>query len=129
MPAHLVYQDPGYRLVAEAHANGLQVTPIPGASALTSLVSASGLPNSRFEFVGFAVKRIGSSIGINRWQGYAGSIIFYDSTRRLKKSLNTIERFHPSARLAIGREMTKLHEEVKLVSMQEALIWSNSMKV
>ncbi|SMF78785.1 16S rRNA (cytidine(1402)-2'-O)-methyltransferase [Pseudobacteriovorax antillogorgiicola] len=116
--------DPGFRLVAEAHQCGVRVVPIPGASALTSLVSASGLPSDRFQFVGFLPHKESALQGeVESWQGYSGSVIFYDSTRRLKKSLGFIKRFHGSAQIAIGREITKLHEEIHCLTIDDALLW------
>ena len=119
--------DPGYRLVAEAHRREVTVVPIPGASALGALVSASGLPSSRFTFVGFLPAKDGAlESEIQSWNQAFGAIVFYESTRRLKKSLSVIQRFHPEAQIAVGREMTKLHEEITLFPIAEAIDWCQS---
>lgn len=116
--------DPGFRLVAEAHKEGVKVVPLPGASALTALVSASGLPSDRFTFIGFLPSKDGSlKDEIQSWLGEKGSIVFYESTRRLKKSLNTISRTHESVMVAVGRELTKLHEEVRMFPIADAISW------
>ena len=116
--------DPGFRLVAEAHKQGVTVVPVPGASALTCLVSGSGLPSDRFMFIGFLpAKDKALKEEVENWKDFAGSVVFYESTRRLKKSLNLIKRVHPSLQIAVGRELTKLHEEVALFSIEDAVSW------
>lgn len=116
--------DPGYRLVAEAHRVGIKVVPIPGASALTSLVSGSGLPSDRFLFVGFLPSKDAAlKSEVESWTGSSASVIFYESTRRLKKALNVISRVHPDAQVAVGRELTKMHEELRLMPLEESLEW------
>lgn len=116
--------DPGYRLIAAAHERGVKVIPIPGPSALAALVSCSGLPNDRFTFIGFLPhKDKALEDEIHSWLGNRGAIIFYESTRRLKKSLAMISRQHREAKVAIGREMTKLHEELLMMPIGDAIDW------
>ena len=116
--------DPGYRLVAAAHAEGLAVRPIPGASALTSLVSCSGLPSDRVLFVGFLpTKKLALRTEVESWGALRASIVFYESPRRLRQTLTTIAELHPDARFVCGRELTKLHEEVISLPIAEASDW------
>ncbi len=120
--------DPGYRLVALAHQHKIPVVPIPGASALTSLISVAGLPTNRFMFVGFLpTKTQARNQEISQWgdlaQGHGMSIIFYESTRRLGKTLSALGSIHPNCQVAIGRELTKFHEEIFTASVHEAILW------
>ena len=116
--------DPGYRLVAEAHACGLPVHPIPGASAMTALVSCSGLPSDRVLFVGFLPTKTQSlKKEVAGWRDLRASIVFYETPRRLQKSLATIAESYPRARLVIGRELTKLHEEIVNLPAAEWETW------
>lgn len=117
--------DPGYRLVARAKEAGVPVHPIPGPSALTALVSASGLPSDRVLFVGFLpVKDKALREEIAAWRSTKAAIVFYEAPRRLAKTLACIADLYPSARLVVGREMTKLHEEIVALSVSEALEWA-----
>lgn len=122
--------DPGYRLVREAHKQGVRVHPIPGPSALTALVSAAGLPTDRFMFVGFpAVKSKELRQQVEQWRSYGCPIVFYESLRRLQKTIEHIQEVAPDAEIAIGRELTKLYEEVVVLPISEALTWIRSHEV
>lgn len=116
--------DPGYRLVAEAHKQGINVVPIPGASALTSLVSASGLPSDRVLFIGFLpTKDSALRDEIESWSAHRSSVVFYESPRRFKKVASIIAQVYPQARLTVGRELTKMYEEIRLQTIQETILW------
>lgn len=122
--------DPGYRLVRLAKQRGIKVHPIPGASAVTSLVSASGLASNRFTFVGFLptkAKEIDSEV--RSWRKCGGSIVFFQPTRRLEEALEVIGEIYPQAMVAIGRELTKLYEEIVTVPVEEAKLWVQSHSV
>jgi len=117
--------DPGYRLVNYAQKNGIRVIPVPGASAMTALVSASGLPSDRLLFVGFLpTKAKALSDEVQSWAHLRVSVVFFESARRLNKTLEVIAKAHTAAKVAIGRELTKIYEEVKQFDIQEALSWS-----
>lgn len=116
--------DPGYRLVAAAKAAGVPVHPIPGPSALTALASAAGLPTSRLLFVGFLPpKATAMASEIRSWPATRASIVFFESTRRLGRTLTLIAEIHPGARVAIGRELTKLFEEIVTMDVESATRW------
>ncbi len=113
--------DPGYRLVDAARTLNIPVHPVPGASALTALLSVSGLPTDRFTFVGFLPAKLNAlKTEIAAWNG---SIVFFESLRRLGKTLQLIADRFPGARVVIGRELTKLHEEIVRMDIAEALVW------
>ena len=116
--------DPGFRLIREARRAGIKVHPIPGASALTALVSASGLPSDRVLFIGFLPNKRSALIKeIKSWAQFEASIVFYEAPRRLKQTLAAIEEFYPYAELVIGRELTKLHEEIISTDIKGAQTW------
>ncbi len=118
--------DPGYRIVSQARARGISVHPVPGVSAVTTLVSAAGLPCDRFTFIGFLPARaVALQQELESWQP-ASAIVFFESARRLKSTLAVIAAVHPGARIAIGRELTKLHEEIVTLPIAEAMLWVES---
>ena len=117
--------DPGYRLVALARKRGLKVTPIAGPSAAIALASVSGLPINRFLFVGFLPSREGQKEKeMRQWNDSHGSVIFYESPRRLISTLESIAEVWPNSVLAVGRELTKYHEEVVQGGIAEILSWA-----
>jgi 16S rRNA (cytidine1402-2'-O)-methyltransferase len=119
--------DPGYRLVKKARELGVPVHPIPGVSALTTLVSASGLASDRFTFVGFLPSRAKALADeVRSWADLGGAVVFFEAARRLSQSLPVIAAAYPNARIAIGRELTKLFEEIVTVGIQEALVWTEA---
>lgn len=119
--------DPGYRLVAAAKAAGVPVHPIPGPSALTALASASGLPTSRLLFVGFLPpKAVAMASEIRSWAAARASVVFFESTRRLARTLEQVAAIHPRARVSVGRELTKLFEEIVTLDIAEAIVWVSS---
>ncbi|HYX36087.1 MAG TPA: 16S rRNA (cytidine(1402)-2'-O)-methyltransferase [Oligoflexus sp.] len=116
--------DPGYRLIREAKKRGIPVHPIPGPSALTALVSASGLPSDRLLFVGFLPnKKAALMREVASWRGMRASIVFYEAPRRLDQVFKVIEELYPNAELVVGRELTKLHEEILSTDIQGARSW------
>lgn len=117
--------DPGFHLIREARRNGITVHPIPGPSALTAIVSASGLPSDRLLFVGFLPsKKSALEKEIASWKHMHASVVFYEAPRRLKNTFALIAQHYPNAQLAIGRELTKLHEEIVYTDITGADAWS-----
>ncbi len=104
--------DPGFRLVREAVNQGIPVSPIPGPSAAIAALSASGLPTDKFVFLGFVPK---SEIKLtNELQNYAeleATVVFYESPNRILKTLGIIVNTWPNIKIAVARELTKIHEE------------------
>lgn len=104
--------DPGYPLIKEAIKEGIKIIPIPGASALTSALAASGLPTHRSLFIGFpspkkgAIKKLLLSLKEER-----GTLIFYLPLRKLQSFLKLVEEIMGERQVVIAREMTKIHEE------------------
>lgn len=117
--------DPGYRLVHLARQEGIKVHPVPGPSAMLALASISGLPTNRLMFVGFLpVKAAAKTKEIRSWPATNSSIIFFEATRRLARTLAAVEAIFPFARVAVGRELTKLFEESVVMEIRDALAWA-----
>ena len=104
--------DPGYRLVAEALRAGILVTPIPGAAAVISALSASGLPTDRFVFEGFLPAKKGErERRLESLCKESRTLVFYEAPHRLKDSLAEMRRILGNRDIAVARELTKIHEE------------------
>lgn len=117
--------DPGYRLVNGARGRGIAVIPIPGPSALTALASVAGLPTNRILFIGFLPTKPGPlKKEMLTWGDLRASVVFFESTRRLTRTLTALEMIWPHARVAIGRELTKMYEETLVTAVSLARSWA-----
>jgi 16S rRNA (cytidine1402-2'-O)-methyltransferase len=106
--------DPGNRLVAACVEAGFRVVPIPGASALTTLLSACPLPTDRFQFVGFPPKKGRERREwLERVTTYPGTSVLFLAGRECAEVLEALEENGGAGQVVIGRELTKLHEEIK----------------
>lgn len=105
--------DPGYELVDEAHKENIKVIAIPGASALTSAISISGVNTRRFAFEGFLPKKKGRQTLFKELADEKErAIIIYESPFRIEKTLKDIESYMGEREVVIIREITKIYEEV-----------------
>lgn len=112
--------DPGYRLVQEAINQGVRVVPIPGASAVLSALTASGLPNDAFMFAGFLPVKAGQKK--SRMEALANvpaTLVFYESPRRLADTLAAMVEVLGDRQAVVARELTKTFEEVRRGSLPE----------
>ena len=106
--------DPGYRLVREALAEQLAVTAAPGPSAAVTALILSGLPPNAFAFAGFLPPRAAARRkALAPWAGVAATLIFYEGPSRLAASLADMAAVLGDRPAAIGRELTKRHEELR----------------
>lgn len=113
--------DPGFRAVRAAVKNGFMVSPIPGASALISLVSVAGVPADKFQFLGFLPHKKGRQTILKNLVGADVTTIFYESVHRFPRLLEELSEFCGDARvIVVGRELTKMHEEVFRGTVAEA---------
>ncbi|REG83985.1 16S rRNA (cytidine(1402)-2'-O)-methyltransferase [Algoriphagus antarcticus] len=104
--------DPGFLLVREVLAAGLDVQCLPGATAFVPALVNSGLPNDRFVFEGFLPHKKGKKTRIDGLIEEVRTIIFYESPHRLLKTLGQLaEAFGADRQACVSRELTKLHEE------------------
>lgn len=105
--------DPGYRLIGLAIENAVSVVPVPGASALLSVLSVSGMPLDAFTFLGFVPS--GDSARKRFLLGAAAlhdhTFVVYESARRLMDTLAAMSALLGDVHVCMGREMTKAHEE------------------
>ncbi len=105
------FSDPGYRLVADALAAGVPVTPVPGPCAFVAAVSASGLPSDRVTFRGFLPHRSGERRrAIEEARGESATQVFYESPHRIVASLRDLAELLGPRRAALARELTKKFE-------------------
>ncbi len=104
--------DPGLALVSAALVEGIDVVPVPGPSALLAGLVASGFATRPFAFEGF-LPRKGRARGLTleRVAGFPGTLVFYEAPGRVNDTLADLSRALGPRRIAIGRELTKLHEE------------------
>lgn len=104
--------DPGFLLVREVLAAGLDVQCLPGPTAFVPALVNSGLPNDRFIFEGFLPHKKGRKTRIESLLEETRTMIFYESTHRLMKTLEQFsEAFGPERQACVSRELTKLYEE------------------
>lgn len=112
--------DPGYKLVREAVADGITVFAIPGASASLAALVSAGLPTDRFFFGGFLPPRSAARRNALRETAeIGGSLIFFESARRLADSLADMAAVLGPRPASVARELTKLHEEVRRGTLEE----------
>jgi len=114
--------DPGYSLVKRALDNGIKVVPIPGASAVTSIISVAGIPSEKFIFQGFPPRKGRKRILLlQELRNETKASIFFESGMRIKGLLEDINTLDPKRRLVLGREITKLHEVIYRGTSNEVL--------
>lgn len=105
--------DPGEALVVAAIAAGHEVVPIPGPAAAIAALVASGLPTREFTFVGFVPKKSGARQTLLRALLASGrTAVLYESPYRTSDLLADLAAVEPRARVAVARELTKVHEEI-----------------
>jgi len=104
--------DPGYRLAVEAIRGGIPVIPIPGASALTAVLSAGGLPTDRFVFDGFLpAKKQERRARLRALSSETGTLVIYEAPHRLTETLNDLVEILGDRETVLAREVSKVHEE------------------
>jgi 16S rRNA (cytidine1402-2'-O)-methyltransferase len=111
-----VISDPGFRLIRACLERDLDVEVLPGPSAVTTALVASGLPADRWRFEGFLPRRAGE---LERVLRSAETVIAFESPRRLPQSLAALAALAPNRPAAVCRELTKLHEEVARATLGE----------
>jgi len=106
--------DPGYRVVKAVVDAGFPVTMVPGPSSILMALVLSGFPTDRFVFEGWLARRSGRlRAQIEAWKDEKRTIVVLESNHRLLKSLPLFAELLPQRRMAVCRELTKLHEEVR----------------
>jgi 16S rRNA (cytidine1402-2'-O)-methyltransferase len=112
--------DPGYELVRAARAGGVEVTTLPGPSAVIAALTLSGLPTDRFMFCGFLPAKTGARAqALAELAPIRATLIFFESGPRLAASLTAMMEALGDRDAAVCREISKLHEEVRSGSLTE----------
>lgn len=112
--------DPGYKLVRDAIDENIPVFPVPGASASLAALVSAGLPTDRFLFAGFLPSRAGARRqSLKEIAQVPGSLVFFESARRLAESLGDMAHVLGSRPAAVARELTKMYEEVRRGQLEE----------
>ena len=104
--------DPAYKLIRAAIESGSRIEAIPGPSASITALTASGLPTDRFIFEGFLPHKKGRKAKLTRLSAIEATVIFYESPKRIVRTLKDILEFMGDRPAVIGRELTKFHEEM-----------------
>jgi 16S rRNA (cytidine1402-2'-O)-methyltransferase len=104
--------DPGNKLVEQAITENFSVVPIPGASALATLISVSGIDMQTFSFLGFPPHKKGRETFFKKVAATEEPCVYYDSPHRVIKNILLLKTFAPEKKIIIGRELTKLFEEI-----------------
>jgi len=114
--------DPGALIVAAATEAGIRVEVIPGPSAVITAISASGLLNGAFTFVGFSPSRLKDRIPwLNELKNDERAIVFFESPHRIRTTLEQMQHIMSDRDIVIAREMTKVHEELVKGPINEVL--------
>lgn len=105
--------DPGRLLVEAAWSAGHRVVPVPGPSAIAAAVSVAGLPGEGFSFLGYMPRKAGERSRLfATLAGLRHPAVLFESPHRVARTLGQLAAEQPEARVALARELTKVHEEV-----------------
>lgn len=116
--------DPGFLLVRECAAEGIEVQTLPGATACIPAIVSSGLPCDRFCFEGFLPVKKGRQTLLKSLASETRTMVFYESPYRLVKTLVQLaEYFGPDRQCSVAREISKIHEEHRRGTLEEVALW------
>ena len=121
--------DPGYGLIRDCIKHDISIVPIPGASSITAAMSVSGLPSDSFTFIGFLPQKKGRLKKINQLKELDNTIILFESPYRLEKTLNQLLEHLGNRSVVVGRELTKLYEEVIRGNLSDIIVHFSKSKI
>ena len=121
--------DPGYKLIRACIDEEINIIPIPGASAVTAALSASGLPSDSFFFFGFLPQKKGRKKKISFLKSLENTIIIFESPHRLLKTLRELHDELGERPIIVARELTKLYEEIIRGNFNSVIEFFESKKV
>ena len=121
--------DPGYKLIRACIDEEINIIPIPGASAVTAALSASGLPSDSFFFLGFLPHKKGRKKKISFLKSLDNTIIIFESPHRLLKTLKELHDELGERPVVVARELTKLYEEIIRGNFDSIIEYFESKKV
>jgi 16S rRNA (cytidine1402-2'-O)-methyltransferase len=120
--------DPGFKLIRECLSQGIKVESVPGPSAILAALTVSGFPPDKFLFLGFLPKkeakkkRLFNDLLSKKNQKRLGlTVVFFESPHRLVKSLLSLQEIFGDTKIAICRELTKIHQEVRREKISQAI--------
>lgn len=114
--------DPLYHLVQSAVGEGIDVLSAPGPSAVLAALTVSGLPVDRFVFEGFLPRKKGRRTRLEGLAGEFRTVVIFESPHRISKTLRDLLEVMGNRKVALTREMTKVHEEVIRGDLQELAV-------
>ncbi len=112
--------DPGAKLVRNLAEAGFEIIPVPGPSALSAMISVSDIGLSEFCFLGFPPRKKGRQSFFKRVAKFDIPVILFESPHRIQKTLRELEAVCGNRYVNIGRELTKIYEEVFRGKLSEA---------
>lgn len=119
MPA---ISDPGEDLVRSCRELGIAVESVPGPSAVITALAISGLPTKRFAFEGFlSANKKERQSALETLRGEERTLVFYEAPHKLKATLNDMLNILGDRKIALAKELTKLHENVEITTLKEAV--------
>lgn len=120
--------DPLYHLVQLAIENEIRVESLPGASALLAALTVSGLPMDRFLFEGFLPRKKRRKQTLATLAGQPTTVVLFESPHRIDKTLRDLREVFGNRKIALTRELTKLHEEVLRGTLDDLVEASQNRK-
>jgi 16S rRNA (cytidine1402-2'-O)-methyltransferase len=117
--------DPGARAVAAVRAAGFRVTPLPGPNAAIAALSAAGLDDPAFHFVGFLPAKIGARrTALEQLKPIPATLVFYEAPHRIEETVaDLVALLEPQREIVIARELTKLFEQIERMPLAAAPAW------
>jgi 16S rRNA (cytidine1402-2'-O)-methyltransferase len=121
--------DPGAGLIRQAIDAGIRVEPIPGPSAVLTILAASGLPTESFTFLGFPPTRANDRAKwLGSLRGAPGTVVFFEAPHRIAETLDELRRTVGDCSIVVGRELTKIHEKLVRGQISEVIAQLNGAK-
>jgi len=113
--------DPGNLLVQKAVENGIRVVPIPGASTIGAMIGVAGIDLQKFVFLGFPPHKKGRVTFFKEIVASQYPIMYFESPHRVIKNLELLNSLNPQKKIILGRELTKMFEEIVRGTIGEVL--------
>ena len=113
--------DPGVMLVRQARTVGVRIDAVPGASSITAAISIAGVSGNQFSFLGFVPSKKGRETFFTDLELYDHPVVFLEATHRILKTLESLASRYPGATVYLGRELTKMYEEMLVGTPSEVL--------
>jgi 16S rRNA (cytidine1402-2'-O)-methyltransferase len=123
--------DPGNKLIELAIKNNIKTEPIPGPSALSAIVSVAGIDMQKFLFLAYPPHKKGRQTFFTKISESEIPVVYYESVHRVLKNLQLLKDLMPEAKIVLGRELTKIYEEIVRGNITEIIEYFeiNSSKI